>query len=251
MQHSLAFDLKMADLIVWTLHRASARKYFDPSGANVVYLPNGVNWKALRALPRAPVGIVPTKPLKLFYMGYFQKSRGSDLLSELLHVLGDDLNVELHVVGSLSYPAARKALQNVPNRAKGKMRFHGHLPWNSAMEVLNECDICLYPFPRLAELDFIYPLKLLEYAAMDKWIVASDLAGARELLHSYRNVVFCQPASGRDWAEAIRALAKAPRITTSIEEAHPLAKYDWERLNHILHTRVKGMVSGTEGSGAA
>ncbi len=246
LQRSLQADLERAELVIWTLHAQAARLYFDPGRARVFYHKNGVQLGRLRELLEIPCAGRRPAPFRLLYMGYFQESRGSRLLIEMMDRLAGKLEVELDVVGSLAPPAVAKAAGSVPQRLRRKVRLHGHLSWDRAMEVLGQSDICLYPFPRLPELDFIYPLKLLEYAAAGKWILSSDLAGARELLEGYPRTVFCDPASAGQWAEAVEALAKAWPSQTQATEAS-LERFDWERLNGLLEERVRSLLNARRG----
>jgi glycosyltransferase involved in cell wall biosynthesis len=245
LQRSLRADLERADLVIWTLHPEAARFYFDPARARVLYHKNGVQLSRLRRLIKTePNGRRPS-PLRLLYMGYFQASRGSGLMVEMVGRLAGRLEVELDVVGSTAPAAVAKAVAAIPQPLRAKIRLHGHLRWDEAMEFLDRSDICLYPFPRLPELDFIYPLKLLEYAAAGKWIVSSDLVGARELLEGYPRVVFLDPASAIDWAEAVEALAKARPAAQPAGGS--LERFDWERLNGVLEAQVRELLGGRWG----
>lgn len=246
LQRSLRADLERAELVIWTLHPQAAPLYFDPARARVFYHKNGVQLSRLRQLVAASPGGRQPWPLRLLYMGYFQASRGSGLMVDLMDRLAARLDVELDVVGSLEPAAVAKAAAAIPPRLRERIRLHGHLAWDRAMAVLNRSDICLYPFPRLPELDFIYPLKLLEYAAAGKWVLSSNLVGAHELLDGYPRVVFCDPASPGDWARAVEALAKA-RLHEGRGAAPALERFDWERLNALLEEEARKLLDGRRG----
>lgn len=246
MQRGLAGDLERANLIVWSLHREAMYRYFQPEEEKVLHLPNGVQWSALRKARSNSLAhrdVRSNRPLRLLYMGHFLANRGSGLLSDVLNLLSGRLDVALDVIGTLSPAAAQNAVASIPPSIRKKIHFHGHVPWDEAMELLGRSHVCLYAFPKYPELEYIYPLKLLEYAAMDKWIISSDLLGARELLRDYPRVVFCDPASAPDWAEAICSIASAPRAPAAPEKTtHPLERNDWDHLNHRLFLRVKDLL---------
>lgn len=246
LQRSLEADLERADLVIWALHPQAAGLYFDPARVRVFYHKNGVQLARLRQAIEASPNGGRRPPLRLLYMGYFQKSRGSSLMVELMDRLSGKFDVELDVVGSLAPAAVAEAAGSIPGRLRPKIRLHGHLSWEQAMAVLSRSDVCLYPFPRLPELDYIYPLKLLEYAAAGKWILSSDLAGARELLEDYPGVVFCDPGRAAEWAEAVEALVRAWPLEAPAGEA-ALARFDWERLNSLLEDRVRSLLDARRG----
>jgi glycosyltransferase involved in cell wall biosynthesis len=165
-------------------------------------------------------------------MGHFRRSRGSAVLVEsLARLRRSGRPVELHVAGEVSSTPARKAMLAIPEDLRPSIQFHGHLPWERAMDLLRTSDICLYPFPHAPELEYIFPLKLLEYAALDKWIVSSDLAGARLLLRGYKKVRFCDPVRADEWADAIRAMLElSPDESERSGNEALIQEYDWDRL---------------------
>jgi glycosyltransferase involved in cell wall biosynthesis len=243
MSHRLTGHLESADLVVWSLHPTSARRYFRAEPYKTLFLPNGIRWGQLapyREAIRHPRPADRNRPAGLLYMGHFRRSRGSRVLVEILSRLQDRVPVELHVVGDVSTGASRRAVEAIPEELRPSVRLHGHLPWPEAMALLSDCSICLYPFPHGPELEYIYPLKLLEYAALDKWIISSDLAGARQLLQGYRRVRFCDPARPEKWAEALCQLIEMPSEAAELpSEGFSVTDYDWEKLKRQLVGRAR------------
>lgn len=240
MGYRLGGHLRAADLVIWSLHPKSAERYFRADASKTFYLPNGVRWGELVARKAAldPVRREPPgSPPRLLYMGHFRRSRGSQLLIDLIAGLRKRAPVELDVVGDVSAGEARKAIEGIPGQLRCAIRFHGHLPWDEAMELLGRASVCVYPFPHAPELDYIYPLKLLEYAAMDKWILSSDLAGAKRLLNGYGMVRFRDPGQPEVWIEAATEILENPHAPAPAGGFSP-EKYDWSVLKQRLLERV-------------
>ena len=249
----LARHLEAAELVVWSLHPAATSRYFSAHPAKLLLLPNGIRWNVLRDCGLQcdhPSPATAARSCKLLYMGHFRQSRGSALLVETISRLRHRADVELHLVGEVSSPPAREAIQRIPEAARSLIRFHGHLPWASAMNVVDECDICLYPFPHCPELEHIYPLKLLEYAALNKWIISSDLAGARRLLGGYEKVRWLDPSKPEQWAawaawaaQATKLAAMPPAEFRRRCDDSMIADYDWDLINRKLLERATKLLA--------
>lgn len=240
-------SLACADLVVWTLAPGAMRRYLPPEQRNVLWLPNGIAYRELAGRMHTGSCAQPFdgKQWRLLYVGYFHRSRGSDLLTELARQLGPELPAVVEVVGPLDTPAARRACERARRRAGLWMKFYGPLRWEDTQERIHQAHICLYPFPDLPELRFIYPLKLLEYAAANKWIVASDLPGARELLDGYSRVHFCHPADFGQWVSAVRRIARTTSEGNDRVTAFRASELDWELIHERLLERLTAVMEAT------
>ena len=121
MSIGVAGRLRAADLVVWTLHPDAANRYFRPDRQRLLLLPNGFRRQELAAfqIVEASARQETGPQRRLFYMGHFQRSRGSQVLLEsLARLRRDNLPVELHVAGATSSPAARDAVRRIPDRLR-------------------------------------------------------------------------------------------------------------------------------------
>lgn len=236
--------LERSDLVVWTLHPASMPRYFEAGEGRVLWLPNGLRWSALEPFRQPAAGPpVPDRPRRLLYMGHFRASRGSGLMVQALELAARSRPFVLDIVGDTATGVARAAVRSLSPELRARTRLHGRLAWESAMRVVRQADIGLYPFPSTPELEYIYPLKLLEYAGLGKWIVSSDLAGARHQLRDYNKARFCDPTSPVAWARVIEDLLDMPPAQFGAPaNSAAIAAYDWERVNAALLDRVAELV---------
>ncbi len=239
----IARDLEAADLVVWTLHPDATKRFFRPDAGKLLLLPNGFRRQQLERFGEARNShLAPAhrKPRRLAYLGYFQRSRGSDIVIEMVDFLRKcDQEVVVDVAGDASLAPVREAMEGIPAHLRSSFCFHGHQPWEQAMDLVRDADVCLYPFPRHPELEFIYPLKLFEYAALKKCIVSSDLTGARLLLRDYPNVRFCDPRTPAQWARAVRSLLETgSRDWPSGARERFVVEHDWETLADRLVERA-------------
>jgi glycosyltransferase involved in cell wall biosynthesis len=99
-------------------------------------------------------------------------------------------------------------------------------------------DILLMPFPN--EKHYAYymsPLKMFEYMASQRPIVASDLPSIREVLNE-NNAIFCEPDNAKDLAHKIKKLIDNPSFGDKIsQQAYAdIKKYTWgKRVKNIIN----------------
>lgn len=103
---------------------------------------------------------------------------------------------------------------------------------------LRALDVCVMPSP--ANEFFSYytsPLKLFEYMAAGRAIVATDLPSIREILQHGRNAILVRPGDPHALAEGILTLLENPELAQRISQqaARDVVQYSWEnRAKRIL-----------------
>ena len=105
--------------------------------------------------------------------------------------------------------------------------------------MLRRASVLALPNPASAiSTRFTSPLKLFEYLAAGRAIVASDLPSIREILHNEADALLVPPGDASALAGAIRRLlddpALAARLARAAFEAAP--QYSWDRRAEKLET---------------
>jgi glycosyltransferase involved in cell wall biosynthesis len=80
------------------------------------------------------------------------------------------------------------------------------------------------------------PLKMFEYMAMNRAIIASDLPVLREVLDN-KTAMMVEPDKATAWIHALKTLRdENARTQISAAAAQLALRYDWRRrAEHILH----------------
>lgn len=92
-------------------------------------------------------------------------------------------------------------------------------------------DILLMPFPKIAHYEYyMCPLKMLEYMASQRPIIASDLPSIREILND-TNSVICKPGDSTDLAEKIKLLLDNQSLGQKLSQRarEDAKRYSWTR----------------------
>ncbi len=113
-----------------------------------------------------------------------------------------------------------------------RVTFTGHVPPADVAAHLARADILVLPNPASAiATHATSPLKLFEYMASRKAIVATDLPSIREVLTDDVNAILVPPGDVDAMAAAIRRLANDRPLRESLAAAAHAAvgAYSWER----------------------
>jgi glycosyltransferase involved in cell wall biosynthesis/peptidoglycan/xylan/chitin deacetylase (PgdA/CDA1 family) len=169
----------------------------------------------------------------LLYTGSFRtmgQEKGIEDILKALTELGDTPVFFLAVGGS----AADREFYETEARRLGVADHASFIGRVSAEELAvfqKASDTLLMPFPRIAHYEyFMTPLKLFEYMAAERPIIASNLPSIREVLTD-ESALFVPPDDPRALARAIRSLAEKPERGAGLaaRAAADAKQYTWER----------------------
>lgn len=122
-------------------------------------------------------------------------------------------DVDFHVIGGTEHDLSRWRVR----RTSSNLLLHGHVPPGRLAAWMETFDIAVAPYQHRVSVSgggdaarWMSPLKIVEYMAYGKAIVASDLPPIREVLDHGRTGLLCAPDDPRDWCSAIRRLIAEP-----------------------------------------
>ena len=118
---------------------------------------------------------------------------------------------------------------NVPDE---KLIFVDHVPNVEVPIYLKAFDICIIPFPWTQHYAYYTsPLKLFEYMASGRPIVATDLPSIREILTDGVNAILVKPDEPEDLAEGIKKVLKDKVLAERFAQQAliDVEKYSWKK----------------------
>jgi glycosyltransferase involved in cell wall biosynthesis len=182
------------------------------------------------------------------YAGHLYAWKGVDLL---LAAVARVAAVEALIIGGHAAEADLARLKNLAG-ALGigeRVRFTGFVPPSTVPDLLLDADVLVLPNPSSAISDrFTSPLKLFEYMAACRPIVASDLPAVREVLEQEVSALLVPPGDPDAIAAAIRRLRADPALGERLARAASAAatQYSWDRRAERLEALV-AKVAGARG----
>jgi glycosyltransferase involved in cell wall biosynthesis len=163
-----------------------------------------------------------------------------------LHTLGMDKGLDTLIAALRQVNGVSLALVGGPDDMAEKLRQHwvrlgldesrflcaGHVPPERVPLYLNAFDVCAMPHPWTEH--FAYhtsPIKLFEYMASRRAIVASDLPGWADVVQNGESALLVPPGDTDALAAAIKRLLDDPALRTRLAEnayARVMERYTWD-----------------------
>ena len=197
-------------------------------------------------LPTGGLQLVPAEPI-VGYAGHLYAWKGVDVLMRALAEL--PAARALIVGGQEQEPdlARVKALAASLGIAD-RVTFTGQVAPADVNRQLAPARVLVLPNPASAiSTRFTSPLKLFEYMASGRPIVASDLPAIREVLRDQENALLVEPGNAAAMAAAIRRLLEddglAERLARAAYEAAP--QYSWARRAERLEVLLESVASAS------
>jgi len=198
-------------------------------GANLTTLPDSsVNARFLKS-----------QKVNVAYIGNLYPGKGMELIQKLLPIADF---CHFHIIGG---KGNELGLWQQRCSDSENITFYGFLSPAVVESMRSQFDCFLAPFqanvmvgPGTDAAKWMSPLKIFEYMASGKPIIASDLPVIREVLENEVNALLCRPDNPLDWLLALRRVRdEQERCAEIAENALEVirANYTWlERARRIL-----------------
>jgi glycosyltransferase involved in cell wall biosynthesis len=188
----------------------------------IAVIPNGVD---LRAFPATPYQTRPGAPISIGFIGFVRDWHGLDAVIAGL-AQPHDPPIGLIIAGD---GPARPALQSQAERSGVEefVQFIGIQPRERIPDLIRSFDIALQP----RAVAYASPLKLFEYMAAGRAIVAPDQPNIREILNHGETAMLFDPEEPAALWGAIRRLAAdaqlRERLGCAARRALDACDYTW------------------------
>lgn len=188
-------------------------------------IPDGVRFQS------TPGFDVPPGAAVVGYAGHLYPWKGVDVL---LHALARTSGVSATIVGGHEAEGDRARLEALAARLgiRRRVSFTRHVEPSQVPGLLRRATILALPnTASAASTHFTSPLKLFEYMAAGRAIVASDLPAIREVLEHERNALLVAPGDPGALAAGIERLAADRDLARrlAMQAFADVADYTWDR----------------------
>jgi glycosyltransferase involved in cell wall biosynthesis len=212
--------------ITITRHLADELQSRFGSRSNVAVIPDGTRLGRTDAV-RPPDSRAPL----IGYAGHLYPWKGVDVL---LRALADVPDARAIVVGG--HPAEPDLGRTRALAARlgvaARVTFTGLLEPGQVSGALQAADVLVLPNTATKiSASYTSPLKLFEYLAAAKPVIASDLPAVREILRNEENALLVAPGDPRALAAAIRRLVDEPALAERIARraGTEAAGFTWDK----------------------
>lgn len=207
--------------IIFTVSKTQAQE-FSRTHPQVHWLPNGVDVQMFARSHPIPAELKKLPRPIIEYVGILQERVDVATLRRIAREMPD---ASLVLIGQVVNPAHFSSLRELKN-----IHFIGRRPFSAIPAYLQHADVCIMPHVANDFTASMNPLKLYEYLASGKPVVASKIKG----LESLEPVVaFC--SDPETFVELVRRAADGKSAITSEQRVAFVGRCDWnERVDRVL-----------------
>lgn len=170
-------------------------------------------------------------PLRLAYLGLLEEARGVRLVLDALGQL-PDRGRRLHVdlIGDGRARAALEAHAATLGLDPSRVRFHGHVPYREALQIVAAADAGFIPHLANESWETTIPNKLFDYMSLGVAVISSDVAPVVRVLRETGAGTTFRDRDAADLARILQGLdrptarALGQRGREAVRE-----RYHWER----------------------
>lgn len=173
---------------------------------------------------------LPADKKIVMYAGHLYTWKGVQTLVETEKFLSDDILIVF--VGGTEFDLNNFKIKNNELFTHKKILFLGHLAPREIPEILTSADCLVLPnsAEEIRSEKYTSPLKMFEYMASGKPVVASDLPSIREILNE-KNATFFKPDDSKDLAEKIKDVLNNLQLAEkkAIQAKEDVKNYTWQK----------------------
>lgn len=189
---------------------------YDMPSNKIVVVPNGVNANLFKLLNEKMCKRKLNLDLNAKYVGFIGNLapwQGVEyLIRAATQVLKKVPEARFLIVGDgIMMPNILQMIDTY--NLNDKFVFAGRVTHNEIPEYINACDVCVAPFTKIRnEKIGLSPLKLYEYLACERAVVASNISGVGDFLQMNNCGIIVDPDVSADLSEAIIGLLRDDKI---------------------------------------
>lgn len=251
----LKYKLKLAHRIICVSEQTKAHLFttWQVPKEKIAVFPNAVDVQRFRpdatarAAVRADWGL-RDQPIIIFVGNFLEWQDVKTLLQAFAQTLTTRPDAHLILVGDGPTRAAMQQLA-VALGIAGAVTFTGLLPHLAIPRLLNAADIAVAPYPHMDQELWHSPMKLFEYMAAGKAIIASNMGQITDILTNNDTGLLVPPGDVAALAAAQQRLISNPDLRKQLGlRAHEVAQqeHDWQHYVLSLEQLFTAVVAESE-----
>ncbi|MFW9875273.1 MAG: glycosyltransferase [Candidatus Thorarchaeota archaeon] len=239
--------LHFSDLVIILKGMKEIMIDFNLDTIRYLEVTNGVDLQYIAGKVKYHKAEVLDNKFTIVYVGMITTERGIRTVIESAHLVsGEFSDMKYILIGWIPYQDDYVTLKALIDKYNLDQQFNiiGELSHEETMNYIKEADICLYPFPKTRQLEYVSPIKVFEYMAYGKVVIASRLKGVEDIIEQNDSGILVEPGNPRELANAIMMIYRDRKLKKKIElgALEKIKKFDWSLINNKILSHVKDVI---------
>ena len=208
--------------------------------AGISVIPNGVSLENFDAAEsskewRQKLTRHPDTDFVIGFVGSIKPWHGVDLLIDAFaNLQAEDQDFSLCIIGNGDKDYQSQLEQLCKQKGlKKRLMFFGAVPYESIPAVMKSMDVLVAPYPEMENFYFS-PLKIFEYMASGRPIVASSIGQIKDVLTNEKNALLVPAGDTAALQEALIRIKRNSQLRNRLSQA----SYTEVRSNHLWQHRL-------------
>jgi glycosyltransferase involved in cell wall biosynthesis len=250
---AIRYNLDAADCVICVSEPGKAHlvKNWGVPAEKIVVFPNVADVQRFRPDPeasrsvRASLGL-DTYPLVIFVGNFYEWHDVATLLDAFAATLQAYPETRLILVGD----GTRRSImaERVSELGIGHaVQFTGMVPHDEVPRYLAAADIAVVPYPPMETELWLSPLKLFEYMASGKAVIASDVGQLAAIIQDGQNGLLVPPGDVPAMTDALVRLLGTPDLRSQLGQKarqDAVHEYSWEHYLSRLESLLAAVIEG-------
>lgn len=188
----------------------------------------------------------------VLYLGGLAAVRGLETLIRATACLqGTIPNLRVHLVGQERHARDLAILQDeiAAHQVESIVRIHGKVRHDQALNWMASADVCVVVLnPSIKNFQYTYSVKLFEYLALNKAVVAPDLPGVRAVITEGFNGLLYTPGDDQSLAEVLARFYHESNLRPWLESnaRRSIEHFDWALIQERMEREMMKVLGETE-----
>lgn len=185
--------------------------------------------------------------LDILHVGGVHKSRAHIVTLTAMDIIREENPEAKLIVAGKIQPAlvwwVDKFIWGNP-QTRGSILLTGRVKYDRVLKLISGADICLCPLSNIEIKRCTYPIKIYEYLAMGKPVVATRLPGIEQIINHGENGLLVAPDDPKAMADAVLMIHQDPELKTRLEKnaRASVVKYDWGIINQQIGKALEDLI---------
>lgn len=235
--------LRYADLIICGVMTEALQAYnIDPR--RILPVTNGVELDYVKPGEGKKNS---SEEFQVFYVGPLRWVRSIDTLLEAVSKVHSELPVKLTLAGRI-HDDIKTWLNNFISKHDlgDTVEILGEIEQDKVFSLMEESDVCVCPLANTRARRCAYPIKVLQYLAMGKPVVATNLPGVAQFIKHGENGLLVNPHDSEEMARALLRIYEDAELREKLEQnaRKSILEYDWSIINEKIDNALSGVKEG-------